>query len=186
MHDGYVLPHPPVLRALGVLRTALEKTGHHVIDWHPFRHKELYEVQVRHEKLLSTLSEPPPKAQIETADFAEDALTECRPAGEPHITSIDPEDIEAALNSVPGQELPQKPSPFHTRRLTAYELWKVHERKRQLRKDYLDHWMNSAKTTGTKRPIDALISPVAPFAAPPHGKNRHARVHVPLAVLIFR
>lgn len=87
------------------------------------------------------------------------------------LASLEQADVEAALNAPPGQDLPQPPSPFHTKHLTTYELWKTHERKRQLRKDYLDHWQQSAKITQTKRPIDALIAPVAPFAATPHAKN---------------
>ena len=86
---------------------------------------------------------------------------------------MEPEDVDAALNAAPGEDPPQPRSPFHTKHLTAYELWKAHERKRQLRKDYLDYWQNSSKITSTKRPIDALISPVAPFAATPHGKNKY-------------
>jgi amidase len=110
---------------------------------------------------------------VETADFAEDILTECRATGEPFITSIDEEDVAAELHAEPGNDPPQKPSPFHSKHLTAYQLWKLHERKRQLRKDYLDYWQSSRERTGTCRAIDALISPVAPFAAPPHAKNNN-------------
>ncbi|PVF94556.1 amidase [Serendipita vermifera] len=157
MHDEHTLPHPPIHRALNMVKEALERAGHRVIQWQPYKHVELYEAQWT----------------IETADLAEDILTECRATGEPYITSLDPVNVDAELNAPVGCDPPQKPSPFHTEHLSAYQLWKTHERKRQLRKDYLDYWMRSALDTGTGRPIDALISPVAPFAAPPHGKNNH-------------
>lgn len=81
------------------------------------------------------------------------------------------EDVAAALYAPPGEDPPQQPSPFYTRHLTAYQLWKLHEKKRQLRKNYLDYWQSSIGRTGTGRPIDGLLAPVAPFAASPHGKN---------------
>ena len=55
--------------------------------------------------------------------------------------------------------------------LSAFELWQVHKRRQVLRKEYLDRWEATADTTSTGRPVDAIISPVAPWAAPPHGKN---------------
>lgn len=56
--------------------------------------------------------------------------------------------------------------------LDVHELWALHKRKREIQKLHLDHWMNTKLRTGTGRPIDALLSPVAPFPAPPHGLNR--------------
>lgn len=155
LHDQHTMPHPPIIRALEAVREALTNAGHQVIDWSPYRHKELYDVQWL----------------IETADMAQGVLNECSATGEPFIISMEPKDADAALNAPPGQDPPQKPSPFHPKHLTTYELWKLHELKRQLRKDYLDEWQASVKRTNTGRPIDALITPVAPFVAPLHGKN---------------
>lgn len=56
---------------------------------------------------------------------------------------------------------------------TAWELWQLHAERRDLQKSYLDHWAatgNDGKT-GTGRPVDAIIAPVAPYPAPPHGYN---------------
>lgn len=172
-HDGHTLPHPPILRALGIVRRALEKAGHQVLDWEPYKNQEIYETQVREHCGIVETNLGMTQWEIETADLAEDALTECRATGEPFIVSMEPEDVDAALNAAPGEDPPQRSSPFHIKHLTTYELWKVHERKRQLRKEYLDYWQNSSKITSTKRPIDALISPVAPFTATPHGKNKY-------------
>ncbi|OJA19799.1 hypothetical protein AZE42_05609 [Rhizopogon vesiculosus] len=41
-----------------------------------------------------------------------------------------------------------------------------------LLQEYLDYWEATASETGTGRPVDAIICPVAPFVATPHGKNR--------------
>ncbi|KIM22010.1 hypothetical protein M408DRAFT_333129 [Serendipita vermifera MAFF 305830] len=157
VHDGHTMPHPPILRALKMVREALEKAGHHTIEWEPRWHEELYQTQW----------------DIETGDLAEDILTECSATGEPHITSFKEEDVMAALHALPGEDPPQQRSPFYTRHLTAYQLWKLHERKRELRKLYLDYWQSSRERTGTDRPIDCLISPVAPFAATPHALNNN-------------
>jgi amidase len=54
---------------------------------------------------------------------------------------------------------------------SAYELWRLHAERRLLQKAYLDHWNATVNRTGTGRPVDAIISPVAAYPAPPHGYN---------------
>ena len=56
--------------------------------------------------------------------------------------------------------------------ISAYELWQVQKLKRDLRQEYLDHWNATVELTGTGRPVDAILSPCAPFVAPPHGMNK--------------
>ncbi|KAK0500608.1 general amidase [Armillaria luteobubalina] len=60
----------------------------------------------------------------------------------------------------------------HNGGLSAYQLWQVQKDKRNLRQEYLEHWQATEKITGTGRPVDAIITPVAPYVAPPHGLNR--------------
>ncbi|OAX37140.1 general amidase [Rhizopogon vinicolor AM-OR11-026] len=55
--------------------------------------------------------------------------------------------------------------------ITAYQLWQLQKMRRDLRKEYLDHWEATASETGTGRPVDATICPAAPFVATPRGKN---------------
>lgn len=55
--------------------------------------------------------------------------------------------------------------------VTAYDLWRIQKLRQDLRQEYLDYLAASAKYTGTGRPIDAIICPVAAYASPPHGKN---------------
>lgn len=57
--------------------------------------------------------------------------------------------------------------------IKAYELWQLQKRKGEIRKSHLDHWNSTRVLTSTGRPVDAIVSPMAPYAAPPHGKNRH-------------
>ena len=53
---------------------------------------------------------------------------------------------------------------------TALELNATVVRKRQYQKKYLDYWMSTQHITKHKRPIDAIVMPVAPFpAARPEG-----------------
>lgn len=62
-----------------------------------------------------------------------------------------------------------RPRPLN---LTAYQYWQVNIKQRELRQAYLDHWRETVSVTGTGRPVDALIAPMAPYVAPPHGTNR--------------
>ncbi|CAG7965718.1 unnamed protein product [Penicillium salamii] len=38
-HDGVVLPHPPILRGIDIVRSALPKGGHNVFQWTPYEHE---------------------------------------------------------------------------------------------------------------------------------------------------
>lgn len=89
------------------------------------------------------------------------------PTGEPIITTM----------SVDQDRVTEDP-PFIVDRtdntkVSAYGLWQLQKKKRDLRQEYLDHWQASAGLTGTGRPVDAIISPVAQYAAPPHGMNKY-------------
>ena len=57
--------------------------------------------------------------------------------------------------------------------ISAYELWQVQKRKLGLRQEYLNHWNSTVALTGTGRPVDAIISPMAAYVAPPHGNNKY-------------
>jgi amidase len=60
--------------------------------------------------------------------------------------------------------------------LSAYELWQCHKTRRGFREAYSDHWEDSVSRTGTGRPVDAIIAPVAPTAAPLHGEYRYVSI----------
>lgn len=75
-------------------------------------------------------------------------------------------DPNADPNDIPSFRVPRPP-------LSAYQMWQLSKERRELRKSLLDRWEATAFQTGTGRPIDALICPVAPYAAVPHGQTRY-------------
>jgi hypothetical protein len=102
------------------------------------------------------------KGDIWGAGSAEDYMVTTSPSGEPIISTMIPDGGDAtvaAFRSVKGG-------------LTAYQLWQVQKERKDIRASYLEHWNNTAASTGTGRPVDAIICPAAPYAATPHGHNR--------------
>jgi Amidase len=84
--------------------------------------------------------------------------------------SID-EELKATHEHDPIEE------PDDSKGKSAYDLWQVQKHKQALRKEYLDHWESSETwaETGTGRPVDALICPIAAYVAPPHGKHQYVQ-----------
>ncbi|TFK53544.1 general amidase [Heliocybe sulcata] len=147
--DGWVKPHPPIIRGLETVRKALQAKGHKVIDWVPLKHKEV----------VDTLG------AIWAAGAVEDYSVTTQPTGEPVLATMAEDDDSVVESGF---------RPSNSETVSAYRLWQLHLKKRELRKEYLDHWEATAEKTGTGRPVDAIIAPVAAYAAPPHGKNRSA------------
>ncbi|KAJ7675379.1 general amidase [Mycena rosella] len=145
--DAVIMPHPPVRRGLEITKNALLAAGHQVIDWTPYKQAEI---------VLTTNA-------IWNAASSEDYQTAAAPSGEPVIPSMGvlPDDAKLLFR-------PTGPG------LSAFELWQVQKRKRSLRQEYLKLWEDTASLTGTGRPVDAIISPMAPYTAPPHGLNKTA------------
>jgi hypothetical protein len=48
---------------------------------------------------------------------------------------------------------------------TASQISQINILKRQYQKEYMEYWNKTSSLTGTGRPVDAIISPLAPFAA---------------------
>ena len=116
---------------------------HTVIDWKSHKHLDLCVVG----------------RSIFRAGSREDLLAVVALTNEPILESMSPEsdDSKAAIPNLPDSSI------------GSYELWQLQKKKQELRAEYLDHWEATATATGTNRPVDAIISPVAPHAAPPHG-----------------
>ncbi|KZT24712.1 general amidase [Neolentinus lepideus HHB14362 ss-1] len=151
--NGLLKPHPPLWRAMRLCKKALEAAGHTVIDWEPLNMMEIFKNA----------------ESIYNADAGHDFREVCKESGEPVIQTMSPETNkhelaldEPLVRTVLGPE---------QKMLTAWELWQLHKEKRALRKAQLDHWQATANRTGTGRPVDAIISPAAPYVAPPHGLN---------------
>jgi len=147
-NDEYTVPHPPIIRALEFVKKALLQAGHIVIDWEPLKHKELAELT----------------RGIWNAASAEDYRVTTSVTGEPVIDTMS---LEISALPVTAKFRPT------TEGISAYQLWQMQKRKRDLRQEYLAHLEATASKTGTDRPVDAIISPAAPYAAPPHGMNRN-------------
>ncbi|THH05729.1 hypothetical protein EW146_g9823 [Bondarzewia mesenterica] len=145
--DGVIVPQPPVIRALEMTKKALIAAGHEVVDWKQYKHAEIYEVT----------------KVIWTAAGLEDYEAVVAATGEPILSSM-----EEAV------DLPGEGIYLASEGISAYQLWQVQKKKLDLRKEYLDYWQKSIEITTTGRPVDAIISPVAPYPPPPHGKNRSA------------
>jgi len=145
--DGLIVPHPPIIRGLQIVKKALLDAGHEVIDWNPLKHMEIC-LCVR---------------DIWDAGAEEDYKVVTTPSGEPVIASMTLEDeiIETEVRHASGG-------------ISAYQLWQVQKKKTALREEYLRHWEDSRKLTSTGRAVDAIISPVANYAAIGHGKNKTA------------
>lgn len=47
----------------------------------------------------------------------------------------------------------------------ASEIAETNIQQREMKKAYLDYWNSTASQTNTERPVDAIISPLAPFPA---------------------
>jgi len=147
-NDGVIVPHPPVQRGVDMAVKAVVAAGHKVIDWKPLKHKEITDCAMA----------------IWGSAAWEDYKALLSETGEPIITSMQP-----------GEETSSSKPIIPTSSKSAYELWQFHKAKGELRQEYLDHWRASVNETGTGRPVDALISPVSSYTAPPHGNNSSAR-----------
>ncbi|KAF8665462.1 hypothetical protein AX16_000480 [Volvariella volvacea WC 439] len=147
--DGIMVPHPPVIRGLEITKRALIAAGHQVIDWKPLKHREIYNVGLG----------------IFNAGSAEDYRVVTAPTGEPLLTTMleNPDPAQAMSRIRVGQG-----------ETTAYQLWQLHKKRRDLREEYLRHWNNTITITKTGRPVDAIIAPPAAYAAPPHGRYKDA------------
>jgi amidase len=149
-NDGLVVPQPPVIRALEMTKEAVIAAGHDVVDWKPHKHAELYEVTT---DIWAAAGE---------ADYAAIASQ----TGEPILKSMS--------NFGTSSGTAEAGVYIKDTGISAFELFQIQKRRATLRKEYLDYWQSTESSTSTGRPVDAIISPVAPFPPPPHGKNSSA------------
>ncbi|EKM61017.1 uncharacterized protein PHACADRAFT_83626 [Phanerochaete carnosa HHB-10118-sp] len=148
-NDGQTIPHPPVIRALEMTKNAVLAAGHKVVDWQPYKHKEICGAVY----------------SIWTAGSKEDYASVADITGEPVLNTME---IEAEHGSAPNSFLP------HQENVTAHKLWQTQKARTAWRQEYLEHWNETGRVTGTGRPVDAVISPISPYGgAPPHGKSRN-------------
>lgn len=143
--DGLVTPQPPVQRAVETVASALRAAGHTVI---PFEHRPGAE----------EAAELWGRAAYADLSFAH---AQFRASGEPvdplMPPAFDPDRKEAAP-------------------LTAGEVQELNVRVRKYREVYLRHWGATAghAENPTGRPVDVIVTPIAPYSAARIGKIRYA------------
>jgi amidase len=49
--------------------------------------------------------------------------------------------------------------------MTGFDIAEVNRKKREFQKEYMEYWNSTAELTGTGRPVDAIITPLAPMPA---------------------
>ncbi|KAJ6520067.1 general amidase [Mycena sanguinolenta] len=157
--NGLVVPHPPIRRGLEMTRDALVAAGHQVIDWKPYKQKEI----------LRTID------AIWGSASSEDFRTALASSGEPLITSMKLLHEEGDTPFLVSSDIT----------LSAFALWQLHKKKRDLREEHFKHWADTVTQTGTGRPVDAIISPVAPHTALRHGWHRNAHYTMPWNLLDY-
>lgn len=141
--DGLVTPQPPVLRAIETVATALRKAGHVVI---PFSHGPTEEaIDLWSSAAYADLSFA--HAQFRASGEVVDRLMP---------PAFDPDKPESAP-------------------LGTGEVQKLNVKIRKYREEYLRRWGDTARDPGnpTGRPVDVIITPVAPYSAARIGKIRY-------------
>ncbi|KAL4871744.1 hypothetical protein BDV12DRAFT_206028 [Aspergillus spectabilis] len=130
-NDGVITPHPPISRAMEIVKEALQNKGHQLIDWDWPHNRESIEIH----------------SLIARGDGCHDVYDAIQLSGEPFVPEI--------TNLFPDGK-PRAPLP-----LPEYE--KVVRQMKDYRQRYLDYWTSTAEQTGD-RPVEALLSPVTPYA----------------------
>lgn len=57
--------------------------------------------------------------------------------------------------------------------MNATKIAEVNVAKREYQKEYMEYWNSTKDLTGTGRPVDAVLMPLAPFAAPRPTRYKH-------------
>ncbi|KAL4941732.1 hypothetical protein BDV06DRAFT_212437 [Aspergillus oleicola] len=136
-NDGVITPHPPISRAMEIVKEALQSQGHQLVDWEWPHNKETIDIH----------------SSIARGDGCYDVYDAVHLSGEPFVPEI--------TNLFPNGK-PRAPLP-----LPEYE--EIVRNMKDYRKRYLDHWSSTAEQTGD-RPVEALLSPVTPYAGVLPGK----------------
>jgi amidase len=140
-----------------------------VVDWKPYKHAELYQVTVRVVFCRAEIqSAYPSQIDIWAAAGEADYAAVASQTGEPILKSMS--DFGTSSGTAEAGVYIKDTS------VSAFELFQIQRRRAALRKDYLDYWQSTKSSTSSGRPVDAIISPVAPFPPTPHGKNRHGSI----------
>jgi amidase len=147
--DGRVATQPPVTRAVNTVVDALKKKGYEVIEWTPPSHQRAVDLGVSH-MLVPIRIRKTNSTQLEiwTLDGGLDIHSALDLSQEPPVRQIVGEFREAS---------------FEQQSATA--IAKLSVQRRTYLKEYMEYWNGTAAVTESREPVDAVIMPVAPFAA---------------------
>jgi amidase len=136
-----------------------------VVDWEPYKHAEIYNVTVRAALgIAERQSAYPSQTDIWASAGDADYAAVASQTGEPILKSMSDYSTSSGTAEA-GVYIKDKG-------VSVFELFQIQKRRATLRKEYLDYWQSTKSATSTGRPVDAIITPVAPFPPTPHGKNR--------------
>jgi amidase len=140
-----------------------------VVDWEPYKHAEIYKVTVRATSGTAEMqSAYPSQTDIWSAAGDADYAAVASQTGEPILKSMS--DFSTSSGTAEAGVY------ISDTGVSVFELFQIQKKRATLRKEYLDYWQSTKSSTSTGRPVDAIISPVAPFPPTPHGKNRHGSI----------
>ncbi|PYI07558.1 amidase [Aspergillus sclerotiicarbonarius CBS 121057] len=143
-NDGVVQPHPPIRRAMETLVQKLEKVdGVELVPWKPYKHAEAWQI-------------------ISQLYYVDGGATLRQTAA------------ESGELVLPMTEWILSQNKNNGRVLTPSEIWTLTRRREAYRMEYADHWNQTATETGDEaNPVDVILCPAGPGAAPPHGHARY-------------
>ncbi|KAH7222359.1 amidase signature domain-containing protein [Fusarium oxysporum] len=143
--DHFVMPHPPISRALDIAVDTLRKAGHEVIEWEAKEHG------------------------LPSGDVI---LPLFYPNGARHVFDLIDGMDEPWIGPI-RRGMKDNPVVQKLRESNQIEdYWKAVVERDQFRVDYARRWNESVKLTASGRKLDAIISPTATSVSFPHDFNR--------------
>ncbi|KAM3069652.1 hypothetical protein ACMFMG_010372 [Clarireedia jacksonii] len=162
--DQGVSPQPPVARAIEMVIDAIRKLGHTIIEWDPPSHQRGNAIGVRIPKLQRFLAILM-TSRARRGNLMEEKIV-CDILDPRHILCSH-EVVYNALALSGEPVIPQLKEYYGilTPQMTGFEIAEVNRKKREFQKEYMDYWNSTCELTGTGRPVDAIITPLAPMPA---------------------
>ncbi|RDI80374.1 hypothetical protein Vi05172_g9557 [Venturia inaequalis] len=147
-HDGVVGVTPPIKRALEMTISALKKQGHEASSPQPIKQA------IANDRQQVIEWTPPPHSTLHTISskvWSYDSGNDCNSA--------------FALSAETPSPLMNPPYNPTDPEFTASQIAENNVAQRTIKKQYLEYWNSTAALTGTGRPVNAVLSPAAPFPA---------------------
>ncbi|MCJ1402542.1 Acetamidase [Xylographa trunciseda] len=147
--DGVITPHPPVQRAMKMVVKTLEKLGHKV-------NLPMIYLDQCADSFIKVVKWSPPSHKRGNAillttwgyDGGHDVHGAFDLSGEPMA-----DQVKQAYGDAAGDQM------------NASQIAATNVSKREFQKEYMEYWNSTTEHTGTGRPVDAVLAPLAPFTA---------------------